>query len=321
MKVTTFGPDGTRQVDAADLPGLLASQDSATTVWVDISGPTDEDLRVLREVFGFHPLAIEDTTNDIQRPKVDEYPGYLFVLLNAVGLDDDGVVFREIDLFIGRNYVVTVHDDGEPCIAQAEARLPLAEGKPGISAGFLLYVLLDVTIDGYFPVLDGIDEAIDDLENRVLAAPNRNALNDMFHLKRMLVRMGRVVWPQREIVTLLLHPDLPFEARETLRYYLHDVQDHLLWIADAVSTYRDTLTSITDLYMSAVSNRLNMVVNRLAIITVIMGVLTGIGGFYGMNFAATWPPFGAAWGVPFVVAVMLVLTGGLLLLFRRLGWY
>ncbi len=143
----------------------------------------------------------------------------------------------------------------------------------------------------------------------------------MFKLKRLLQRIARAAWPQREIVTQLLHPDLLLDSDETLRYYLRDVQDHLLWVADTVNAYRDTLTSITDLYMSAVSNRLNRVVNRLAVITVVIGVMTGIGGFYGMNFQHTWPPFGAPWGVPVVIAMMAALAAGLVLLFRRLRWY
>jgi magnesium transporter len=137
----------------------------------------------------------------------------------------------------------------------------------------------------------------------------------------MLVDMWRVVWPQREIFNRLTHHHLPFIDQEALQYYLRDVSDHLLWITDMVNTFRDTITGIMDLYMSAVSNRLNQVVNRLTVFALVIGVLTVIGGFYGMNFAQTWPPFADPWGVPFVVGMMVVITGVLLALFRWMGWY
>ncbi len=319
MKITVFDAQGLREAQAADLPALLASKD--VTIWVDITGPGQEDVRVLHEVFRVHPLAIEDITNQEQRPKVEEYPDHLFLILNPIGFADGDIDFRELDALIGCNFVVTVHRVEEPIIAEARRRVPPQVGGLRMSASYLLYVIMDSVIDGYFPILDTLGETIEEIENEVLEAPRQATLEKLFHMKRAMIELWRVVWPHREILNVLLHHKLPYIEQEVLQYHLRDVSDHLMWLADMVNTSRDHLSGITDLYMSAVSNRLNRVVNRLAIFALTVGVLTVVGGFYGMNFVNTWPPFGAPWGVPFVLGMMVVFTVLLLGVFRWLDWY
>jgi len=319
MKVTLFDAHGHRDIDTPDWQTLLATETG--TLWVDMTGPTDADVQIMSEVFQFHPLAIEDTRNQEQRPKIEEYAGYLFIILNPGNSGPEGPEFHELDVFVGHNYVVTVHADGAQVIEQTRRRLSQAGPVPAMSPSYLLYVLMDVAVDSYFPLLDNVAEEIEQLEDDVLVEPRQEMLARLFRLKRTLIEMWRVVWPQRDILNNLVHHNPLFMDREALHYYLRDVADHLMWIADMINTFRDTLTGIMDLYMSAVSNRLNVVVNRLTVLTLIIGAMTVIGGFYGMNFAQTWPPFGQAWGVPFVLGLMVVVTGALLVLFRRLGWY
>ena len=318
MQITLYSADGPRAVAPADLSDLLKSSDD--TIWVDMTGPTADDVRVMRDVFAFHPLAIEDTTNHRQRPKIEEYPLYLFTILNPVAFDGSELDFREMDLFTGHNYVVSVHAADEPAIAATARRVPPASAQLEMSASYLLYVLMDTVIDSYFPILDQISDAIEDLEDSVVEESDTGVLGRLFTLKRTMVEMWRVVWPQREILNVLSHHSLPFIDQGTLQYYLRDISDHLMWIADMVNTFRDTLTSITDLYMSAVSNRLNRVVNRLTVFTLLIGVMTVISGFYGMNFERTWPPFNAWWGIPFVLGLMAALVAVLLAILRLLDW-
>lgn len=315
MRVTAFSAEGARPASAADLPGLLRAP--GTTVWVDITGPDADGLRVLHDVFAFHPLAIEDTRNQEQRPKIEEYEGYLFVTLNAASGGDGRIEFRELDVFLGPNYLVSVHRGREPSIEDAERRVGMGSGP---SAGYLLYVLVDVVVDGYFPLLDRIDEEIDDVEDQVLGEPDQRLLNRLFQLKRALLEVRRVVGPQRDMFNVLTRRDLPYVDQTVLGYHLRDVYDHLLRITDIVDNFRDMLTSTVDLYMSAVSNKLNRVVNRLTAITLVIGVLAVITGFYGMNFERTWPPFAAGWGVPSTLIVMAAVVAGLFALFRRLRW-
>jgi magnesium transporter len=320
VTITIYTSHKTEAIPSSELATRLATQDSGV-IWLDITGPNDEDIQIMRDVFHFHPLAIEDTHNARQRPKVEEFPDNLFFVLNPVRCHDHTVEFCELDAFVGHNYVVTVHEGDEPVIHEVQRRAERGGALLPISPSFLLYLLIDSVVDSYFPVLDNLEEAIETLGDDVLTDPSQERLNELFQLKKTLLDMWRVVWPQREILNNLRDHEVLLGDSKALQPYLRDISDHLMWIADMVSTFRDTLTSTMDLYMSSVSNRLNRVVNRLTVITVIIGALTVIGGFYGMNFAHTWPPFGSTLGVPFVLTLMGALIGGLLYTFRKLGWY
>lgn len=319
MDILVFSPQGDRRAaDAADLPALLASPD--VTVWVDMTGPTEADQRAMRDVFRFHPLAIEDTVYHEQRPKVEEYEDHVFVLLNAIDFKTHALVLREVDIFVGRNYVVTVHKREEPAVTEARRRVSSPTRVMPISASYLLYVVMDSIIDSYLPIFDVISGVIEDIEDDVLKDARQQTLARLFQLKRAMIDLWRVVWPQREILNNLMHHKLAYIDQDAIQYYLRDVSDHLLWLTDMVNTFRDHLTGITDLYMSAVSNRLNRVVNRLAVYALVIGVFTVITAFYGMNFVQVWPSWDAPWGAVFVVGAMAVSTIVLLVLAKRRGW-
>jgi magnesium transporter len=318
MRITLFDHQTTREILEDDLPATLSS---SQMVWVDMTGPTKDDVRVMRDVFKFHPLAIEDTHNQSQRPKIEEFSDYLFGILNPIEVTDGDLSFRELDVFVGRNYIVTVHPGSEPIIQEAEHRIGHHITTPLLSPGYLLYVLVDVVVDHYFPLLDSLGDDIEQLGDNIVTQARQESLNRLFNLKRTLNTLWKVIGPQRDMFNVLTRRDLPFIDQNVLQYYLRDVYDHLLRITDTVNTYRDVLTSVIDLYMSAVSNRLNQVVNRLTVITIIIGVFSVIGSFYGMNFEHTWPPFPALWGVPFVLGMMALATVVVLAIFRRLGWY
>jgi magnesium transporter len=319
MQITLFTPEGMKEGNPADLPKLLT--DDTATFWVDMTGPGADDITMMRDVFNFHPLAIEDTRNHKQRPKLEEYSGYVFIIVNPITSLGDDLDFRELDIFVGRNYVVTVHAEAEPVIDSARQRLGYIGQTMTMTVSYLTYVLLDIIVDGYFPIVDRVESEIDELEDQILENPKPEALNRLFELKRMLLAMWRIIWPQRDILSVLVQPHiLNFgNDRNSAQYYIRDVSDHLLWIADMVSTFRDTLTSIIDLYMSAVSNRLNQTVNRLTVFTLVIGVMTVISGFYGMNFDYIWPAHDAPWAVPFVLALMLFGSAGVLYILRRVG--
>ena len=300
LRVLTWTDKGPAEADAAKLTEVLAA---GTCTWVDVTGPDDAEAAMLRDVFKFHPLAIEDTRNQHQRPKVEEYPKHLFLILNPGELCDCEVRFRELDVFVAENLVVTVHPTDEPAVEEAKRRLA-RQFPTGVTAAHVLYTLLDTVVDGYFPILDDLGDEIDELEDLVLEKPSHQTLERLFRLKRQLVLLRKVVAPQRDAMTLINRRDLPYLKTEGVAYYLRDVQDHILRITDMADTFRDLLSSGIDLYMSATSNRLNRVVNRLTVVTIAIGILAVITGFYGMNFERTWPPFKAWWGVPFIVLVM-----------------
>ena len=318
MDITVFDQRGERTTGQTELTTLLASKDAL--VWVDMIGPTDADVVAMQEHFGFHALAIEDTRNQRQRPKVEEYPDHLFVILNPAERDGQIADFRELDVFVGQNYIVTVHRGEEPLIDEALRRLshdPAANQAPG----HLLYVLMDSMVDAYFHILDQIGEEIDELEDLLLLSPNSQNMARLLSLRRSLLVMSRIVSAQRDMFTFLERPDLPFLAYESLQYHMRDVQDHVLRVSEALNLYRDVLTTLVELHTTAVSNRLNQVVNRLTVVTIAVGTLGFISGFYGMNFERTWPPFGAAWGVPLVLIIMIGAIILILSAFKRLRWF
>jgi len=323
MQIFRLSKQGFEIKTAADLPALLTTEDDSV-FWVDMDSPSAEDVRTMLEVFLFHPVAVEDTRNHEQRPKIEEYPGYLFMIVNPVSMVNDELDFRELDLFVGRNYVVTVHIGAESVVEEAHRRLGNPVVLPQISVSYVMYTLLDVVVDGYFPIMDTIEEEINELEDVILSRSKQESLSRVFTLKRMLLHLWRVVWPERDMLNTLTQPHvLSFIANNNNadQFYLRDVSDHLFRIADMVSTFRDTLTSVIDLYMSSVSNRLNRVVNRLTVITLGFGLLAVITGFYGMNFELTWPRFNDPRGVPFVLLLVTAVLVIIVAVLRRIDDY
>ena len=314
MNISVFSEHGTSNAQSAELPTLLARPD--ITIWVDMLGPTAEDLKVMETVFHFHPLAIDDTKNQHQRPKVEEFQGYFFTILNSVYFDDGEYNFKELDVFIGQNYLVTVHKDAEKLIDAMEVEVksrPPVTGR--ITSGYLMYLLADLVVDSYFPITDHVSDQIDEFEELILSRPKQGIISQLFTLKRNLTEMWRVSGQQRDMFNVLMNRSF-FANDQALQFYYRDVYDHVLRISDIISTYRDTLASLMDLYLSSVSNRLNVVVNRLAVITIVIGLLTVISGFYGMNFEHTWPDIHDPNGVPIVLFAMVVLVGGALAIMK-----
>jgi magnesium transporter len=321
MQISIFDAQGLRKTNHThhDLEALRQGQ---SVLWIDIIDPTDDELEKLKKVFGLHPLAVEDMCNDYQRPKVEEYTDHLFLISNSIEYTNRQLYFREIDIFLVKNYLLTAHDAGEPIIEEVTKRLETGGPAKLVSSEYLLYVVLDAVVDAYFPILDRISDDIEQLSEEVLERPKSIMLRQLFEMRRGLNKAWYIVGQHRDMFSILTRraEDL-ITHHAVLEYYLRDVYDHLIRIGDITGVQRDNLNNIIDLYVSAQSNRLNIVVNRLAIITILIGILTVISGFYGMNFQHTWPPFDAPWGVPFVLAVMLGLMAGVMALFKWLDLY
>jgi magnesium transporter len=289
--------------------------------WLDLTAPSPDDLAKLRELFGFHPLALEDTNDFGQRPKLDDYVDYVFLVFYGAGLHrpEDPTPLREVHLFVSGSYLVTVHRDPLPALDHQRDQL---EGRVLHSEQFLLYRVLDALADSFFPILADMDEQIDELEASVLANPTDQQLQRLFSLKRQLVAMRKVVTPQRDVFARSVDriaelPGLELDERD----YFRDVYDHLIRISDLIDSYRDLLSGATDLYLSTVSNRQNDVMKQLTVIATIFLPLSFITGFFGQNFGFMISHITAAWafwviGVGSILATCL----GLLVFFRRKGW-
>ncbi|MDX1994207.1 MAG: magnesium/cobalt transporter CorA [bacterium] len=315
MQITLFTPEGLQTFSPPDFEQFLKS--NTQVVWIDITDPTPEAMKMVGEVFNFHPLAIEDTCNQQQRPKVEEYSDHLFMIVNALTMKDKEIEFQEIDLFLGQRYIVTAHFDGEALLNDVRNRLKREGIFKHVSPDYLLYVIFDTVVDRYFPALDVIADEIDQMYERIFMQPDQKTLERLFQLRRILNEMMRVVVQHREIGISINRREQDLINHDVLKYYLRDVYDHLLWILETSHSLQQNLNTIVDMYMSGTSNRLNRVVNRLTIVTIMSGLLSVIVGFYGMNFERTWPPFNADWGVPFVVSLMIVLAVGVVVFVRR----
>lgn len=320
MKTVLYTAEGVIEDPPQPLDALLARPDGV--VWVDITGPDGDGLQVLREVFRFHPLAIEDTQKQAQRPKLEEYPSYFFMTLHALRPPSPQrapVGLQEIDLFFAPRYVVTVHPHATPALDEARQRLEKAAPALRPHTDFVLYTIVDTAVDTYFPVIDRIDQVLDRTEDHLLRRPTPHALEHLLTLKRSLVTMRRAAAPLRDIFSILMRRDVALVRPETLVYF-RDVYDHLLRITDMIDTHRDLLTGAVEIYMSVVSNRLNEVVKVLTVITAVFAPLAVITGIFGMNFEHAFPPFDWRYGFAALLAVMAAVVAAMLYLFRRRAW-
>jgi magnesium transporter len=289
-------------------------------VWADVSDPTSEDFTELAEEFGFHPLSIEDCRNAHQRPKVEEYPGYYFIVLyeaELVGPDDD-LELRELNIFLGPNYLVTVHS--RPIRAIETARRLWGEwtDRAEHGAGLLSYLLIDAIVDDYMPLLDVLSDKMDELEDKIFGDFQPESIQEIFRVKKQLLFLRRTITPLRDVFNTMLRREQPIFPRET-HVYFQDVFDHIIRVADTIDTLRDMLGSTMDAYLSIQGNRMNMIMKRLTSIATILMSVTLVAGIYGMNFLYM-PEL--AWRFGYVFALLSMLVIGLALYFylRRAKW-
>jgi magnesium transporter len=254
-------------------------------MWVDLENPSEDDLKILSDVFKFHHLAIEDCVHKLQRPKVDNYKNYYFIVLNEFkeGKVSKYFTYSQLYVFLGEKYIVTVHWEELQVLKEALERVYNAPEMFERGIDFILYNLLDAIVDDYFPLTDDIGDKIDRIEEIILRNPKKQIQDEILVIKRNIIKLRKVLSPQREVVNILLRHDFPL-IREANRMYYMDVYDHMLRIYDMLDTFADLLAGTLDLYMSQISNRMNEVMKVLTMITTIMMPLSLIAGIYGMNF-------------------------------------
>jgi magnesium transporter len=296
---------------------LLASGDF---FWLDLHNPDAGDFDILRDVFHFHPLAVEDSENFSQRAKIDEYDDFVFIVVYGAVPDDDRLV--EVHCFYSERFLITVHRDDAP--AFAEIRRRYQEHKKGIDhPSLLLYRIIDGLVDSFFPILATFDDRIDELENAIFLKADDRQLQEIFQMKRLLVGMRKAVTPQRDTFASLQGSiaDLPGFGPEDERYF-RDIYDHLIRISDLIDSYRDLLTGAMDVYLSTVSNRLNSVMKQLAVIATIFLPLSWITGFFGQNFGFEVKHIaGSGSFIALGIGLELLALAVMIVYFRRQRWF
>jgi magnesium transporter len=287
--------------------------------WVDVDQPDAADYAILRDVFKFHPLAVEDSEKFDQRAKIDDYDDYVFIVVYGAVPDDDRLV--EVHCFYSEKFLVTVHRDEAP--AFTEVRQRYVKRKKIEDPGKLLYRIIDGLVDSFFPVLADFDDRIDELENQTFLNASDAQLQEIFQMKRLLVGMRKAITPQRDMFAGLIGgvAELPGMTEEDERYF-RDIYDHLIRISDLIDTYRDLLTSSMDVYLSTVSNRLNSVMKQLTIMATVFLPLTFVTGFFGQNFG--WMVGHIGSGPVFFglgIGLEIATVAALFTLFKKRGWF
>ena len=310
----------TRCVDRVEPQWL--DPESRVTLWADLSAPTPEESKqVLVDTFDFHPLAVEDAMSEIHHPKVESYDGYLYLILHGIAFEQRERRFqtRDVDFFIGRNYLVTVHDGRSRSVARLRDMCEkhqhlLEEGPVG-----LLHRVVDSMVDHYRPEIEALEQRIDTMEHEAALGGRESLVRQILALKRDLSSLRRVVIPQRDAVGRLARREFPIVADE-MAYRFRDVYDHLVRLSEEAAIFQDRVTGILDAHLASVSNQLALVSKVLAGIAVILGPLTVFTGMFGMNVALPVFPGGENAQFWWISAIMGVMTGVIYYFFRRRNW-
>ena len=320
MQVMAYGPAEFVEQEIPSADAIAPFLGQWPVVWLNVDGLGDaEAIRRFGEIFGIHPLALEDVINVHQRPKVEPYEKYLFIVMQML-LTGEKLDTEQLSLFLGSNFVLTFQEQpGGDCFAPIRERIRKNHGRiRAAGPDYLVYSLLDAVVDNYFPILERAGERLETVEQEVVTRPRNETLARIQAIKRDLLLLRRAVWPMREALNSLLRDDTPFIARET-RTYLRDCYDHSVRIIDILETDRETSFGLLETYLSSVSNRMNEIIKVLTIITTLFMPLTFIAGIYGMNFAHM-PELNRPWAYPAVLALMAAIATGMLFYFRRKGW-
>jgi magnesium transporter len=295
---------------------------SGVTLWVDVVQPTLEDgQQLLAGIFHFHPLSVEDALSEIHQPKIETYDQYLYVILHGIDFQASQHEFatRDVDFFLGANYLVTVHDGGSRSITKlkelcAQHAHILSEGPVA-----LMHRIVDSMVDNYAPELEEIEEQMNELEDQAILGVDDNLIRPILSLKRDLSALRRVLIPERDVVGRLARREFPQISNE-MAYRFRDVYDHLVRYSDEAVMFQDRVTGILEGYLSAISNRLNRVMKVLTVVSTIVLPMTVLTGLWGMNVPLPGFPGGQVAQFWWVVGIMAVITVSMLAVFRWKDW-
>lgn len=322
ISVISYSPDRIEERQFEQIDQYLQNQIAGDVVWVDVEGVHDVELiRALGEKHAFHPLALEDIVNTVQRPKIEDYGDYLFIVLKMLHPAEGGNFSSEqLSIILGPDYLFTFQE-GIKGDAFDPVRDRIRNGKGKIrsmGADYLAYSLIDAIVDGYFSILEEFGERIVDVEEELTLAADQKSIHLINGMKKEIIYLRKTVWPLREAISFLERGDSRL-LQDATRVYFRDVYDHTVQVIDTVETYRDLLSGMLDLYLSSISNRTNEVMKFLTVIGTIFMPLTFLVGVYGMNFKyfpeLEWKNgYFILWGLMVAMALLMVAY------FRKRHW-
>ena len=304
-----------------DVSDIFEDLSSPDITWVNVYGLKVSDIIEICNSMNFHPLIQEDIVNTQQRPKLEEYEDHIFIVLKMINYNKqkDDINIDQVSFILGERYLVSFQERPGDCFKIIRQRIREDKGiirKMG--ADYLAYSLLDVIVDGYFTALERIGDRIEDIEDKLVLDPEIDTLHDIYEMKRVMIAIRKSVWPLREVINHLDRVSNKY-FKEGTSLYIRDVYDHTIQVIDAVETYRDLLSGMLDIYLSSISNKMNQIMKVLTIIGTIFIPLTFIAGVYGMNFHYM-PELEWRFAYPTLWVVMIIITGIMLLFFKKSKW-
>jgi len=305
-----------------DIEDVFSYKDSSTITWINISGL--ENISIIEKIgkfFNIHPLVLEDILNTNQRPKVDDFDDYLYIVMKMVYFNEDGIdiTLEQVSIILGENFVISFQEVEKDVFDPVRERIRKNKGRiRKVKSDYLAYSLMDAMLDNYFFILEKIGEYVEDISEELLKNPEKKTLHDIHYIKGEMFFLRRSVWPLREVVNTLKRSESELVNKETV-IFLNDLYDHTIQIMDSVESYREMLSGMADLYLSSVSNRMNEVMKLLTIIATIFIPLTFIAGIYGMNFEYM-PELKWKWGYPFVWITIISISSIMVVYFHRKNW-
>jgi magnesium transporter len=312
-----------REQELEKVEECIVFRDSPATTWIDVQGVHDaEVLRRLGECYGFHPLVLEDILNTDQRPKIEDYGDYLYIVLKMLssGNPDGEIASEQISLILGPNFLFSFQEGirGDVFASVKERIRKNGTKLRKLGADYLAYSLMDAIVDNYFDVLEKAGERVEVLEERIVNDASNETLRDIHYLKREMIFLRKALWPLREVVNSMIRADMPLIA-DTTRIYLRDVYDHTIHVIDTIETLRDMVSGMLDIYLSSISNRMNAVMKVLTIIATLFMPLTFVAGVYGMNFTHI-PELHWRYGYLFFWVINVLIATAMLIFFRKKKW-
>ena len=297
---------------------VRAVKEPGKPVWVDIVAKDDAAAKnLLEEKMGFHELAVEDALSDKERPALQEFDSTVFLVVPAAVKDGDGERYVEIGFFLMPHALVTVSREPAPILDALFERWKKRPGHLADAPANLLHAIIDDIVDGYFDLIDGIDDEVENLGDTLFEG-QEGRLEEIVRLKRRLMKLRRIIAPVRDVMNSLLRRDLDAIPDESRRYF-QDIMDHVLRIAETVDNLRDALASMVDIHLSNVSNNLNQVLKKMTVLATVLSTMTLVAGVYGMNFEHM-PELHWRYGYPLSLLLMAAFAGGILLVFKRIKW-
>ena len=323
ISVTQYNVDTLIKHEITSISELKQLQNNELITWVNVDGLSDIHIvEGIGQELNIHPLVLEDILSTHQRPKLEEYEDFLYLVIKGISINekkDFSLQYEQISILLLANHVITFKEKTDDTFDPIYNHLQNHNGRlRQLGSDYLAYVILDTIVDEYFIVEDGLDEIIDPLEDNILFNSNKEMLQTVQQIRRGLISMKRNISPLRELLATIQRADTPLLKEKTLRYY-GDVYDHVLRVTDALESYRERISAMHDIYLSSISNKMNETMKILTIVASIFIPLTFIAGIYGMNFEYM-PELKWRWAYPTLWVIFISIGVGLLVFFKKKKW-